>query len=527
MHVPAQVDVRGGAGIGGAESVAADVCVIGAGAGGAVVAKELAERGLSVVVLEEGPYVTTDEFTARPQEALRRLYRDAGETATVGNAPIMLPLGRAVGGTTLINSGTCLRTPVATLNTWPERFDVPLDAAELDPYYRRAERILNVSQVPADLAGRNANVVREAAERLGWSGDFLFRNARGCVGSGVCTFGCPTSAKQHTAISYMAHAWDAGVTTYASCRARRVAVAGGRVTGVEAATKGGGSLTVSAERVVLAAGTIGTPLLMAASGLGGASGELGRNLAIHPATAVLAMLDEEVNMARGVPQSYYVDEFAAERIMFEGAAGPPAYASNLVPLSGARHREVMLRYANLAQFGVMVSDLSRGHVMLGGPRALRGTIRYDLVHDDVTAIQRGAALLAELYAVAGAKRIFLPFAQLPEIGPDDVGEIAKLRVSAGELKLMAFHPLGTARAHGDPRRGVVDGDLRVHGFDNLYVADGSVVPTSLGVNPQLTIMALATRLAYHLADAPAPYDEPEPEIVPIPKKAKEAVPSRS
>jgi choline dehydrogenase-like flavoprotein len=158
---------------------------------------------------------------------------------------------------------------------------------------------------------------------------------------------------------------------------------------------------------------------------------------------------------------------------------------------------------------------------------LRGTIRYDLVPDDVAAVQRGTALLAELYAVAGATRIFLPFGQLPEIAPDRVGEIARLRVRAGELKLMAFHPLGTTRVHGDPSRGVVDGDLRVHGFDNLYVADGGVVPTSLGVNPQLTIMALATRLAYHLLGAPAPHDEPAPEIVPIPKKTKEAVPSRS
>ena len=147
------------------------------------------------------------------------LYRDAAQVVTVGNTPIILPLGKGVGGTTMINSGTCFRTPEPVLEMWGERFGLDeLSADELDPYFRRVERELNVVQVPEDRAGRNALVVKRGADALGWSGDFIWRNARGCVGSGVCSFGCPTSAKQHVGLSYVPRAWAAGATTYTECQ---------------------------------------------------------------------------------------------------------------------------------------------------------------------------------------------------------------------------------------------------------------------------------------------------------------------
>ena len=173
---------------------------------------------MRVVMLEEGERFTTDDFTARPREMSTVLYRDAAQVVTVGNVPIILPLGRGVGGTTMINSGTCFRTPEPLLDMWGERFGLDeLTADELDPYFRRVERELNVVQVPPDLAGRNAHVVKRGADALGWSGDFIWRNVRGCVGSGVCSFGCPTSAKQHVGLSYVPRAWAAGATASTSC----------------------------------------------------------------------------------------------------------------------------------------------------------------------------------------------------------------------------------------------------------------------------------------------------------------------
>ncbi len=136
----AEVRVLAGAEIGGHERVRADVCVIGTGAGGAVVAKELAEGGLNVVMVEAGEHVTTDDLNARPREMYRRLYRDAGQFTTIGNVPIMLPHGRAVGGTTLINSGTCFRTPPVVLDSWAGEYGLEIDAAAMEPYFRRVER---------------------------------------------------------------------------------------------------------------------------------------------------------------------------------------------------------------------------------------------------------------------------------------------------------------------------------------------------------------------------------------------------
>ena len=470
----------------------ADVCVVGAGAGGAVVAAELADGGARVVLLEQGPRHDPDSFSARPAEMMAQLYRDGGQGVTLGTPPIVLPLGRGIGGTTMVNSGTCFRTPPAVLARWREQLGLQqLTREALDPCFARVEAELSVAEVSAELAGANAGVARRGAEALGWSCGYLRRNARGCVGSGVCAFGCPTSAKQHTGITYVRRAERAGARVLTGSSAQRVLVRDGRAQGVQASLAQQGAVRILASEVIVAAGTIHTPLLLERSGLGGRSGQLGGNLALHPATAGFALMEDVVDMAHGVPQSFYVDEFAAEGIMFEGVAGPPSYAAMSLPLTGDRHARAMANYRHLAQFGLMVSDSSRGSVhSLGG----RPVIRYELLDADVARFRAGIARLHELFLAAGAQEVYLP---LPT-------GIAPERARARDLKLMAFHPLGTARADADPDRGVVDGDLQLHGVAGVHVADGSVVPSSLGVNPQLTIMALATRLAFWLLGRSVP-----------------------
>jgi choline dehydrogenase-like flavoprotein len=459
--------------------------VVGAGAGGAVVAAELAEGGADVIVLEQGPDHDADRFTARPAQMLPRLYREGGQTVTLGDPPIGLPLGRGLGGTTLVNSGTCFRTPPEVLERWHREFGLELDEPVMRPHFERVERALSVSEVTPELAGNNAAVARRGAERLGWSHGYLRRNAKGCVGSGVCAFGCPTSAKQHTGITYIPRARAAGARILTGVDVRKVLVNRGRGVGVQAR-----DAEVRAGTVIVAAGTINTPVLLARSGLAGESGQLGRNLSLHPATAALARMDEIVDMARGVPQSFYVDEFSREGIMFEGIAGPPSYVALSLPLSGARHAEVMSQYRHLVQLGLMVSDGSHGrvHGLAGHP-----VVNYSLSAEDLKKFRTGLARIDQLLRAAGAREVFLP------LGPGIRPETAQAR----DLKLVGFHPLGTARADSRREHGVVDGSLKLHGVDGVYVADGSVVPSALGVNPQLTIMALATRLAFSLLGKPA------------------------
>ncbi len=467
----------------------ADFCVVGGGAGGAVVAAELAEAGASVVMLEQGPLHDVEDFTARPPEMLARLYRDGGQSVTVGMPPMVAPLGSGLGGTTLVNSGTCFRTPAHVIERWSRELGLELDEETLRPCFERVERALSVSEVAPGLAGANAALARRGAERLGWSHGYLRRNARGCVGSGVCVFGCPTSAKQHTGITYIPRALAAGADILTGADVRQIVIKGGQAQGVLARLPSGRALEVKAPVVIVACGTIHTPLLLERSALPDASGQRGRNLSLHPATAAFALMDEVVDMARGVPQSFYVDEFAAQGIMLEGVAGPPAYAAMSLPLTGDAHRRAMASYRNLAQFGLMVSDCSRGRVLaLAG----RPVIRYDLCREDLLKFRLGLQRLEQLFRAAGAREVYLP---LPShVRPTDA--------RARDLRLMAFHPLGTARADARPSGGVTDGNLAHYGVGGVYVADGSVVPSALGVNPQLTIMALATRLAFSLLNRP-------------------------
>jgi choline dehydrogenase-like flavoprotein len=196
--------------------------------------------------------------------------------------------------------------------------------------------------------------------------------------------------------------------------------------------------------------------------------------------------------------------------MFEGISGPPDQAAISTPRSGAGHRELMLAARRTASFGVMVHDTGRGTVR----RHLGQTvIRYDLHRDDAARFQRGMAVLADVFFAAGAHEVIVPLAGVPTLTGGDTAPLTGAHIRPRHVSAMAFHPLGTARAGTDPAQSVVDADLRVHGIDGLYVSDGSVVPSSLGVNPQITIMALATRLAYHLLGQVPPEHEPVPTAI--------------
>jgi choline dehydrogenase-like flavoprotein len=196
-----------------------------------------------------------------------------------------------------------------------------------------------------------------------------------------------------------------------------------------------------------------------------------------------------------------------EGIIFEGISGPPDQAAMSTPGSGAGHRDLMLQSRNTASFGVMVHDTARGTVreVMGRP-----VIRYDLHPDDAKRFQRGFQVLADVFFAAGAREVVVPLGGVPRLVDGDSSPVAEADIRPRHIKGMAFHPLGTARAGADPARSVVDPDLQVHGVEGLHVADGSVVPSSLGVNPQITIMALATRLAFHLTGQAPPDHEPHP-----------------
>jgi len=485
------------------ELLDADVVIVGSGAGGAPLAKELAEQGRSVIVLEEGGYRPSTTFPPLAFDALAELYRDSGVTVTVGTPPVLVPLGRLVGGTTVINSGTCFRVPEFVHEKWRRNFGMPeaLSAASLASIYERVERIIGVGPVTPAVLGGNNDMARLGAEALGWSGGYLDRNARACEGSNRCAFGCPTDAKQAMHLTYLPAAVEAGARVICATRVDRVTFRGDRATGVVARVVDGDGkgrkLRVRASAVVVAAGTFYTPGLLRASGV--KHRNLGRRLTLHPAVKISARFPgRDFYAGAGVPQGYYVDEFQRQGVMMEGAHVPPDMGSVGLPGKGPEHKRLMEHSRELSTFGFLVSDEPSGTVMrgLGG----RPFVRYDIGKADEAKMLLGLQKLAKLYVAAGATKLYLPTWRLPELDPSDDVEarIAAAGIRAGDLEVAAFHPLGTCGFGADPDTFPLDCDLRVRGRKGLYVADGSVMPSSLAVNPQLTIMALATRLAGHL-----------------------------
>ncbi len=475
-----------------------DVVVVGTGAGGAPMAKALADRGLAVLMIEEGEYFDRSAFTGRPMEMIQKLYRRSGVTVALGNTAIPIPLGKGVGGTTLINSGTCFRAPDQTLDHWRYELGLPdLSAAELSPYYAEVERVLAVGPSSRAALGKPAEVIARGAEQLGWSHHPLLRNAPGCDGQGLCCFGCPTDAKRSTNVSFVPLALERGAKLLTGLRVDRVLTREGAAVGVSGLA-GSSRVTVRSKAVVLACGTIGTPLLLGKNRLANRSGELGQNLSIHPASAAMGLFAEPIHAANTVPQGYAVDEFKEEGIMFEGSSVPLDVTALSLTGFGPSYVSLLEEFNRSLQFGFMIKDVSRGSVTATASGEAR--IHYWLQRSDLEKMQRALGLLGDLFFASGAREVVAPVAGHERWrSRADLERFRSARISARQLDITAYHPLGTARMGVDPLRSVVDSTHETWDVHNLFIADGSVVPSSLGVNPQLTIMAMALRAAEQVA----------------------------
>jgi choline dehydrogenase-like flavoprotein len=487
--------------LGADELIEAEVVVVGSGAGGAVVAAELAQLGVAVVIVEEGGYHRRKDFTGRPLEMITAMYRGEGTTCTVGNCFIAVPMGRCVGGTTTINSGTCYRTPDRVLRRWVAEGLTDLAPEAMEPHFAKVEQVLQCA--PADLrhVGPIAEIVARGCKALGFTRHGpLTRNAPDCDGKSLCCFGCPTDAKRSTNISYVPLALRSGASLIYGARVEHLVVEGGHARGVVAVSATGQRLTVRARAVVLAAGTLMTPTLLMRQGLANASGQLGRNLSVHPALGVIGLFPDVVRGSSSIPQGYCIEDLHDEGIMFEGAFVPLDFGAGGVTFFGQRYTELMEAYEHIGYMGFMIEDTSRGRVRLGpGGRPL---MTYVMNDHDVSTIKRGVEILARIYLAAGAEAVFPLVKGFTEMR--DLRDLERLRVArltARDFELTAHHPLGTARMGVDPRRSVVGPTHEAHDLARLFICDGSSVPSCLGVNPQVTIMALATRAAPFIARA--------------------------
>src|SRR5690348_3182894 len=448
-----------------------DVVIVGSGAGGAVAAATLAEAGLDVLVIEAGSHYNRDNYPADPLEAITELYRDAGLTIAEGRPPIPVPVAKTVGGTTVINSGTCFRAPDEVLENWRREHGVAW-AGDLDEDYAEAEEFLRVTQLDPNRMGRNGQLTMEGAGALGASGAPIFRNAGSCVQCSSCPYGCAIDAKRGMHVSYLPRAVAAGARVRAGVEAHRVIVEVGHAVGVACAARDVSGrtrpFTVRARHAVIAAGgAFGTPELLLRSGLGGA--QVGRNFHIHPACWVGARYEEEVRGWEGVMQSFYVDQWEPQGVLLEATFTPLAFGGAWLAGTGADHQRSLLEFGHVGSIGVHLSDRSQGRVALGNDGAIRAS--YKLTREDADRVHFGIARAAEVHFAAGATEVY---PNIPRFGVLKRGELASFEAAhlkTSELRLEAFHPMGTARISADPRQGVCAPDGSVRGTRNLYVAD--------------------------------------------------------
>lgn len=480
-----------------------DVIVAGSGAGGAVLAKELAEGGLKVVIVEEGGFHS--EHRDLPSEALGRLYRDAGVTATMGRPMVAVPMGKCFGGSTTINSGTCFRTPEPVLERWRKEFGLPgFEPDRVDRVFSRVEQEAHIQ--PADFAvmSRPNVMVHEFLAREGLRGAPIRRNAYKCEGCGTCCYGCTSGAKQAMNVSYLPKALKAGARAYVNAEVRRILTGpGSAAQGVVArAAVTGCKITLHAPIVVAACGSLLSPILLKRSGIARGNRHLGRHLTLHPASKVVAEFEQHIDSWEGIPQAYSFEGLHDDGIMMEGISMPPDLGAAAVPFVGPALAHYIKRYAHMASCGFMISDTTEGR--LARLPFLGYKFLYSMSEVDARRMRRAIAFLARLFLKNGALRVYAMVSSRNNIltSMQEVDCFERTELPPGAIESMAFHPMGTCRMAASPALGVCDPYHQVFGAPGLYVCDGSVVPTPLGVNPQQTIMGLATRLAEHLLGKP-------------------------
>ncbi|HZS38581.1 MAG TPA: GMC family oxidoreductase [Polyangia bacterium] len=493
-------DVEGGADL----EADADVVVVGSGAGGGAIAAELAEGGRSVIVLEEGGHYTSRDFGLDAPTMIKKLYRNAGTAVIRGTPNIIFSEGRCVGGSTVINGGLSWRTPDKVLKRWVWEHGLNgLTTEALDPFFAKVEERVSVRPQDPESIGEDAELMKRGADRLGYKWTPAMRNQKHCAGSNNCAFGCPTDAKQSVLVTYVPRLLARGGRLYSGCRVETITTDGQRATGVTArfrdpeSGRRGPRLTVRAKVVVLACGAVQTPALLLRNRLANSSDQVGRNFLCHPNSKVIGVFDRDIHAWKGVIQGNQIREFLDEGIMITTSMVPPGLIAMSLPYFGARSLEVMRDYNRMLAAGCLVEDTGAGRVGLDVFGEAK--MRYDVNDRDFANLIRGVALTAEILFASGARKVLLPFDNLVEIdSPDQIRKLYAGPIPKSEVECLTVHAMGTCRMGVDKRSSVVDPNGASWDVPGLFIADASVFPGPIGVNPQITIMALATRTGQHL-----------------------------
>jgi len=478
-----------------------DVAIVGSGPAGSTVAHDLTRRGLRVAVIEAGPWREPGDFPLDTFESMGRDYRDMGASVTVGSAPIPYVQAKLVGGASPINGAICWRMPRDVYDEWVARDralaeGLPWEAIEA--HTDAIEALLDVRDTDAEVRGRKAELMALGADALGLRHRPIRRNVTGCEGLGRCMQGCPKGRKNSVDRALLQPAIERGALLISSTEVAEVLVERGRAVGLRGKAAGGGRVTVRADRaVVLAASAVQTPALLLSNGLRG--GPVGEHFQCHPGVSAAGRFREPVRMWEGATQGHEVTGLRHEGLKFETLGFGLGLLASRLPGTGRAFADRVAEMAHWLDWGVAVRAEAEGRVrVLGG----RTVVFYSPTPRDIARFRRGVRVMGDMFFAAGAETVdagvrgFSHDLRSPlELAPIERGG----PTSAAAFTAAITHMFGTCRMGSDAEASVVGTDFAHHRIARLYIADSSVFPSNLGVNPQVSIMALAAIAAARVA----------------------------
>ena len=511
------------------ESLTCDVAIIGSGAGAGVTAELLCNAGLSVVIIEEGPLKSSSDFNQKESEAYPQLYQESAARKTEDKA-INILQGRCVGGSTTVNWTSSFRTPSATLKFWQEKFslkDFNVDA--MAPYFDQAERRLNIGPwlTPPN---ENNDLLRRGAAKLGIPALAIARNVKGCWNLGSCGMGCPTNAKQSMLVTTIPAALNKGARLLVETRAEKFELANGKVTAllVRPVASNSASNNVSntalaqqiraqsatkiiAKHYVLAGGAINSPAVLLRSGAPDPHGTLGKRTFLHPVVMSSGVFDQKVEAWQGAPQTIYTDHFLDTQAI-DGPIGykleaPPLHPvifASTVPGMGQAQHDLLKAFPHMHTLLALMRDGFHDQ-STGGKVKLRSDgsalLDYPLTDYVMDGARRALLSMMEIQFAAGALKV-LPLHEMAQ--PYSTWTQAKDAVNALPMKplltkVVSAHVMGGCGMAGIEKLGVARPDGVHWQIENLSIHDGSLFPTSIGANPQLSVYGAVNRLAQGLA----------------------------
>lgn len=478
-----------------------DYVVVGSGAGGASAAVTLARGGAEVAIVEAGAWRDADHYPYSAYGSMRDLMDDWGSTVAMGRAFWPVVQARTMGGTTVINSAICVRTPDDIFAQWERERGIGGLRDRVLAHQDRLERELSVEEVPPEARGRSNLLAKKGDEVAGFDGHYMRRYVKGCVGAGQCLQGCRELRKQSTNLNYVPETMERGGTVISCAPVSRIVLEGTRAIGVRGrfvhprTRKSGRSFFVRARKgVFVAASVTHTPVLLQRSGI--RSRMIGEEFRAHPGTGVFGVYDEPVDMNVGATQGWASTKFREKPgLKLETLAIPPELVASRLSGGGVELMKRLAEYRHIAMWCHAVRAESVGTVR-AAPFSDKPMVRYGLDRADMERFRQGMILLAKQHFAAGAKEIIPGIQGMPyKLTPDQVGLLDDAPLDPRRYIAILSHLFGGAIMGRDPARSVVDGSGRVHGYQGLVVADAAVIPSNLGVNPQHTIMGLAAVFA--------------------------------